>query len=783
MKNNEKLLTNQKKIAPLLNTGIDPGAILKIITKNWYFFAIAIVLALLVARYYIVHTIPVYRVYTSVLIFEEESNTSSDNDELLKGLGLPGGMRNLENQIKILTSRELTERAVRGLGFEIEYYYKTIRNQIPLYPDIPIEIKYSGKNPLPHNVELGIQYTGNDDFRLYSEAKNLNIKAKFGETIRFPDGDIIIICKDKDWFLTNRETDLNFVVHSPERLVKYFNSRLNVEMLNRSGSILEISMNGVNRYQDVDFLNELTAVFQDLSLEKKNLEANRRLEFIDNQLVDIRDSLIITENRLTQFRSAHRVMDLSVQGQAIISQVTTLENEKARLNLEANYYDYLADYLQKETTGELPMVPISMGIEDPALTSLVTELANLQEQLGGAGGGEKNPLQNMLKQRVRSKKAELMETLNGLRRANNLSSKENNDRLSRVNSQASALPVTERQMLGIERKFKLNDDIYTFLLQKMSELQMQKASNRPDNEVIDPASVLYSQMVAPNANMVYLIALFLGGAIPMLYFYLVFALNNRFRREDVVKLGDLPVVGNIPHIKGNTFTDIFENPDSVVAESYRLVRSRLQFITDEQKSPVMLVTSPMPGDGKTLTAINLAAVYSMLGKKTVLVGFDLRNPKFGRAFNLTKEQGVSTYLIGKDKVDDIIQETPHKNLFVITSGPIPPNPSELTASAATKMLFDELKTRFEYIIIDTAPVALISDTLHLISHVDAVLLVIRLNKTEKAMMSQALNETMENNEHVSLLINDMDINPKRYGYGEKYGYIKKPKKGKKNKQS
>lgn len=779
MKNSEKLPTDPKKNTPFLNTGVDPGAILKIITKNWYFFAIAIVLALVVARYYIAHTMPVYRVYTSVLIFEEENNTGSDNDELLKGLGLPGGMRNLENQIKIITSRELTERAVRGLGFEIEYYFKTVRNKIPLYPDIPIEIKYNGKNPLPHNVELGVHYIDGDNFRLYSEAQNLDIRATFGETIRFPDGDIIVICKNKDWFITNGETDLNFVVHSPENLVKFFNSRLHVEMLTRSGSILEISINGVNPYQDVDFLNELTAVFQDLSLEKKNLEANRRLEFIDNQLVDIRDSLVITENRLTQFRSAHRVMDLSVQGQAIISQVTTLENEKARLDLEANYYDYLADYLQKEAKGELPMVPISMGIEDPALTSLVTELANLQEQLGGQGAGEKNPLQNLLNQRVRSKKAELMETLNGLRRANNLATKENNDRLSRVNSQASALPVTERQMLGIERKFKLNDEIYTFLLQKMSELQMQKASNRPDNEVIDPASVMYSQMVAPNASMIYFIALFLGGVIPMLYFYLVFALNNSFRKEDLDKLGDLPVVGNIPHIKGNTFTDIFDSPDSVVAESYRLVRSRLQFVTDEKKNPVMLVTSPMPKDGKTLTAINLAAVYSMLGKKTVLVGFDLRNPKFARVFDLSKDQGVSTYLIGKDKVDDIIQKTFHENLYVISSGPIPPNPSELTASVATKKLFEELKTRFDYIIIDTAPVVLISDTHHLLPHVDAVLLVVRLNKTMKEMMSQALNETMENNDHVSLLINDVDIKLKRYGYGKKYGYIRETKKGKK----
>lgn len=773
MKNNNRVLYNNKNNPSLKNVGVDPGLILKILTKNWYYFVIAIILALIGARYYVAHSMPVYRVYTSVLIYEEENNTGSDSDALLKGLGLPGGMRNLENQIKIITSRELTQRALRRLGFEIEYYFKTVRNQIPFYPDAPIKISYNGKNPIPQNVEFGVQYLGNDDFRLYAEATGFDLKTAFGKPIELAEGSYITIeCKDKEWFKSNPETHLNFLSSSLDRMVQYFNNRLSVDVLTRSGSILEISMTGVNMYRDVDFLNELTAVFQDISLEKKNIEASRRIQFIENQLVGIKDSLVGTENQLTQFRSSRRVMDLSAQGQAIITQVTNLENEKARLSLEANYYEYLADYLKKDDTRELPMVPISMGIEDPGLTTLVTELADLQSQLAGQGGGEKNPLQTLLSQRFKSKKGELMETLAGLQRANNLASKENQDRIAKVNSQASALPVTERQMLGIQRKFKLNDEMYTFLLQKMSELQMQKASNRPDNEVVDPASVMYSQMVAPNVTMINFVALFLGAVIPMAFFYLTIALNNRFREEDISKLGDLPVVGNIPRIKGNPYTQIFGNPDSAIAESYRLVRSRLQFITNEKKNPVILVTSSMPGDGKTLTSINLAAVYSMLGKKTVLVGFDLRNPKFAKAFELTKERGISTYLINQDSVDDILQETFHENLSVISSGPIPPNPSELAASAASAKLFEELKKRFDYIIVDSAPIGLISDTHQLIEHVDSVLMVVRVNKTVKSIINQALTETMAGNDHVCVLINDVDFKPKKYGYGKKYGYTK-----------
>ncbi|GAF03236.1 GumC family protein [Saccharicrinis fermentans] len=771
MKNNNKSLNGNKTTASTIHMGIDPGVIIKILLKRWYVFVFFMVLSFVAARYYIGHTMPVYRVATSVLIFEDEGNSGSDNDELLKGLGLPGGMRNLENQIKILASRELTERALKRLRFEEDFYYKTVRNDISLYPNSPIKLVYEGKNPLPRNVEFHVEYLGNNDFRLFSEVQNINITSSFGKIIKFPDGNFRIDCINKQWFREFEGYNVSFVVRSLDRLVKYFNGRMSVNVLTRSGSILEISISGTNQTQDVDFLNELTAVFQDISLEKKNMEANRRIQFIDNQLVGIRDSLVLTENQLSQFRSSNRVMDLSAQGQAIITQVTRLENEKARLRLEANYYDYLADYLEKDAVGELPMVPISMGIEDPGLNNLVSELGSLQEQMSGEGGGEKNPLQSLLNQRVAKRKAELLETLNGLQRANKLAMQENNDRIAKINSQAAALPVTERQMLGIERKFKLNDELYTFLLQKMSELQMQKASNRPDNEVVDPASVMYSQMIAPNSTMIYFIAIFLGGVIPMLFFYLFFALNNRVREEDITRFGDLPIMGSIPHIKGNSFTEIFDNPESVVAEAYRLVRSKLQFVTKETKNPLILVTSAMPGDGKTLTSINLSAVYSLLGKNTVLVGFDLRNPKFANAFDLNNEVGVSTFLIGKHSVDEIIQETFHSNLSVISSGPVPPNPSELAASSKTQVLFEKLKERFDYIIVDSAPIGLISDTHHLTTHVDTVLMVARINKTLKDMMGHALQECMASNEHVSLLINDSNANNKKYGYGKKYGYI------------
>jgi tyrosine-protein kinase Etk/Wzc len=760
--------------------GIDPLVILSLILKNWYFFLIAIVAAFIGARFYIGHTLPVFRSTTTIQINETGERSLVNNDELLQGLGLPGGMRNQENQIMVLTSRALTERALKELPFEIEYYFKTLKNSISIYPELPIKVVFQNEPLLPRDTEFSITYLGTNKFILKSESEKfiLNKQFSFGVPIEMSGGSFRIELLNEEWMNRYKGGKLYFVIYSKTGLIEYFNSRLRVELLSRGGSILSVSIQGTNKARDVDFLNKLASVFQSISLDKKNAEAVRRIQFIDDQLVGITDSLSKTENRLQQFRSTNRVMDVSAQGQAIIAQTNNLDMEKARLSLEANYYDYLADYLAKDISREVPIVPITMGITDPGLTRLVTELADLQQQLLNKGAGEANPLQNLLAQRVRSTKEALLETLNGLRRANSLARSENQDQINKINAQASALPVTERQLLGIERKFKLNDELYTFLLETRANQHMQKASNVADSEVVDPADEHYSTIVSPNPIKVYFLGLFAGFGIPFLIIFLNFIFNKKLKNEDIARMTDIPVVGNIPHSEDKTRTVVFDQPNSTIAESYRLLRSRMQFFTKEATAPVILVTSSLPGEGKTYTAINLASVYSMLGKKTVLVGFDLRKPQIFQDFSLDNEKGVSTWLIGKDPLDYIIQETSFKNLSVITAGPIPPNPSELIALEKTDELINLLKKRFDNIVIDSSPIGVVSDSFHLMSLADACLLVIRPGKTLRDMLEITLNEINTSNaKGLGLVINDIQSDNKHYGIG-KYGYThdnKQPK--------
>ena len=780
MENKDTLFLSDEKLKPVINSGFDPLTILKILVRNWYWFFIFIILGLFFARFLLSHTLPVFNTSATILINETEDRPLVDNSELLQGLGLPGGMQNLENQMMIIKSRDLVEQTLEELPFDVDFYFKTFRNNLSIYPEMPLIITGESEAQLPKGIEFEISYIDSSTFGIRSMSKYhpLDLVAAFGNPIEFSRYRFRVDCRDSEWFESHRSQPLYFVLNNRASMVNHYSNRLKVELISRGGSILRVSKSGTNPTKDADFINKHIENFQDISLEKKNLEADRRIRFIDEQLTGISDSLSFTENRLQQFRSANRVMDVSAQGQSIIGQVAALEAERARLNLEANYYDYLAEYLNKDEAGELPIVPITMGITDPGLTRLVDELAALQGQLSTTGAGEMNPLQRNLEQRVRSTKSALKETLNGLRRANSLARSENQQQINRANAQASALPVTERQLLGIERTFKLNDELYTFLLETRAEQQMQKASNRANSELIDRADDRFSTVIAPSHTKVYFVCLFGSIALPGLIIFLSVLFGNSIKYEDVIRLPDASIVGQIPHESNKKNTIVLEDSGSSIAESFRLLRSRIQFLTRDSSNPVILVTSSMPGDGKTFNAINLASIYSLLGKRAVIVGFDLRKPKIFDEFNLKNDRGVSTWLIGKDSFENIIQQTQYDNLSVITAGPIPPNPSELIALKKTEELFKLLKARFDFIIIDTSPIGMVSDTYHLANLSDACLLVIRLNKTPRDVLTRTIRDMKTSGiKSISLVLNDISSKSNQYGYGEKYGYTGKRKRG------
>lgn len=751
---------------------IDFKKVFSQILSRRYLFGGALAGALMLAFLYNTFTLPVSRVSATILINEDSKSNPTGNDQLLEGFGLMPGLKNLDNQIMVLTSRNLVLRTLDELQFELEFFDRRLFKSKSFYPATPVQIVLVSGRPLPEDVVFSIKNIGNNMFRIDArkdKSFKIHKKALFGSPVEI-NGSVITITKTTT---EERNADGNrklyFIYHSRRKLVEDYIERLKIGPVTKKGTIVKVMLDGTNKNQDLAFLNTLTYSFVNMSLEKKNSEAIRTIEFIDDQLSGISDSLILTESRLQKFRSRNRVMNLSSQGQVIIDQVMRLETEKARLGMEKKYFDYLAEYLEKDFADEVPVAPATMGISDQGLSKLVADLADLQGQLYSKGMGTKNPMQSQLLLKIKNIKEALKETLKGLIVANDLAVKNNSTQINALNARASALPGTERELLGIERKYKLNDELYTFLLEKRAVAQMQKASNTADNEIIDYPEY-DNEPVSPKKALIYIFALMAGISFPFLWIFFANMFNVKISGiDEISSVTDIPVSGYIPHHKMKRNTILFDEPESPVAEAFRLLRSRLVYFIKDIRKPVILVTSSMPEEGKTTVAINLASAYSLLGKKTILVGFDLRQPGIYNDFSVENNHGVSTWLIGKDKLENVIIESKQSNLHFILSGPIPPNPAELTTLDRTDELIRLLKEKFEYIIIDTSPVGIISDTYHLISLADVCVLVVRQNHTIKELFADTLRDMKKSNaKSINLVVNDIIPNGRSYGYGSRY---------------
>ena len=753
---------------------LDFERIMFLLLSKWYYFVLVLAFSLLCAFLYNKFTIPVYRISASILIDEEDNGIQIENDHVLQGYGLGSSSANLDNQTMILSSRTLIGRTIDELDFDIDYFRKGLFNSISLYPHTPFYIVSGSIDSIPINVTFSFKLLENNIFLIKAKSRDslsLKVKSRFNEKIVFQGGAFMLETDSGILLSEYFNKKIYFVYQTPQSLIESYKERLAIQPVSEDGTILTLSLESTNIKKDLDFLNKLIEIYLNNSLDKKNEEAYRIIQFIDDQLIGISDSLIIAENKLQQFRSTHRVMDLSAQGQAIIEQAMNLENEKARLEIESNYYKYLAEYLAKDASGEVPIAPATMGITDPGLTRLVADLADLQNQLYSKSLGAKNPLQYQLNQRIRTTKEALRETLGGLMRANNLGENEINEQIRTVNAQASALPVTERQLLGIEREFKLNDELYTFLLEKRAEAQIKKASNMPDNELIDApeADIL---PVRPKKLLTYSLALIAGFVMAFFWVLIKDVFNNKVLKiEDIKMITYIPLSAYIPKNNLKISSVVLYEPTSFISESFRSLRSKMQYFTKGTENPIVLITSSMPEEGKTFTAINLASAYCLSGKKTILLDFDLRKPKIADIFELQNNPGISTWLIGRCELHEIINQTQFENLSVIPSGPVPPNPSELISLDKTKELLFFLKERYECIVIDSSPVGIVSDAYHISSFADTLILVVRQNFTLKNQLNHTINDmNFRSIKNISIALNEFQPETGRYVYNTKYGY-------------
>jgi tyrosine-protein kinase Etk/Wzc len=550
-----------KSSQPSLFGTINPQKLLILILNKWYVYVIAFIIAGGGGVLYLKYKIPTYNMTTTILIEEEETMPGAD---LLEGFAVRPGVQNLDNQIFIVTSYSLIRRVLEQLPFEVDVYRKGLLSKASYFPMSPIRIE-PGPEGLPYGGEFVFRYVEGDKFHLTARTKNfpeMDTILNFGQRLRYGNSSFTIYPQPELEDVYQARDKIFIMFRDNEMLTRQYMKRLEVELAARDGSIVILTLRGTNRVKDVVFLNKLSEVYINQNLEKKNTEAERIIAFIDDQLVDVKESLTITENQLQEFRSENRIMDVSAQAQQIIDQAVVLENEKATLKLKKDYYDYLAGYLAEANNQEAPLSPSAMGIEDPVITVQMQELAGLQAELFSGGVGDRNPLQAQLELRIRNTKQSIGEALQGIIRANDMAIAENEQQINNLNAEATSLPEKERQLLGFERRFNLNNVLYTYLLQARADAQIQSASNTPDNELVDPARS--SEIVAPLWPIVFMVALILAIGLPTLVILLFNVFQNKISTEDDLHfVRDIPILGHFPHSRLSYNTVVLTEPNSM----------------------------------------------------------------------------------------------------------------------------------------------------------------------------------------------------------------------------
>lgn len=783
-------MESPKKSAPQ-SEDIDLMRYLSLFASNWIWFAIALFLAFTMAYIFNRYTPRVYNVKSTLLIEEAQSTGGiADLEKLMPSGDYYGSWRNLENEIAILESYALNYRVMEEMQ-EFHIAYVPLRRHgfsgQRMYKTSPFVVRKLSDNQ-PSGVKMTIKFTGKDTYTIEVDEDDIrdkklkvrNVKEgkneySFGDVYSEYGFNFTVDLRDSTKSSVARDSRFLVWFESPASLANQYRSRLTIKPTKEGASVFTLSYNGYSPEQGADYLNTLMELYGKQGLELKTRAAENTITFIEEQLGFISDSLSNAENSMEKFRLNNRFVDLTLEGSLVLQKLEKLENEKNSLQLQLQYYEYLLEYIDShDETGSI-ISPSVMGVTDPVLVKLVEDLSVMQQRKKQLTFSMKDELPQVeaADSQIERVRASLRENVASAISQLKLTDATINDRISAVEKDLGRLPGTERKLIGIQRKFDLNNSVYNFLLERRAEAGIARASQMSDNRVIDRAVPRNSSLISPRTMKNYMIAIVFGLMLPMLLILLLDLLNNKIiGRHDIESITKAPIIGFISHSDYTSDVPVMEKPNSTLAESFRAVRTSLSFYTGQTKCPVFIVSSPVSGEGKTFVSVNLASIIAMMNKKVLIVGLDMRKPRVQTilARGNGNGLGMSNYLSMNADFNDVIVSTDVPNLWFALPGPTPPNPAELIGSPRMAEFIHRARSEYDTIIIDTPPVGIVTDALLLGSFANVTLFVVRQRYSTKASV-ELLDEIYRNGEmtNVAMLVNDISASG-YYGYGLRYGY-------------
>ena len=735
----------------------------------WYLFVIALAIALGMAMLKNRRWIPTYYSQGTIVIKESSPYGNSASSSLMQGFSVDAGYKNVNNQMIMLGSYDLMSRVVDSLPFlNVEYITQGRFKTRQLYRNTPIVIEYTRLHPRAY--EMMFLITSNEDGTMHisssDESMPLELDVHFGEPVSCPLFDI------KVWpteMLTS-STRVFFRFRTHESLVTEFMGRLQLSFVRDGSTVLALSLVSETPQRDCEFLDKLVDIYLLQNLEQKNKVAENSIRFINEQLENLQASLQVSEGAITDFRQENKFVDVNSYAGQLMGRISEYEQQAMELRLRETYFDYLIKYIHDNIEKDAVIAPTTMGVKEPVLVGLVQQLNDLRIKRGELT--QKNVYYAKYTKDIENVKLALEEVVTSMRASLEIEKTDLNNRYKDVEKSIRQLPEKELQMVAIERNYRIDENYYTFFRQKRAEAEIQKASNTPDNSIMDRArtTAVMNANAKSKTTTIYLV---IGLLIPFFLIIISELLNNKIRSpKDVVKLRKLRLIGTLRHAKKQNPTLVRASPRSSYAEMLRSIRTRMEFVLKRKEKMVISISSTESGDGKTFLATNLAALYGLTGKKTLLVDLDLRKPNIHTKLGLENGVGLSNYLVGECELNDaMVKDTPF-GFDLLRAGTIPPNPGELIHSDKLTQMMSDLREQYDFVVIDTSPIGLVPDAYAVIEQCDLCLYVIRCMETNKSFCKQTLDqmkEVIDNPEKVQIVLSDIPTEG-RHSYGSGYGY-------------
>ena len=756
---------------------IDLRQLVTNIRRKWHYFLVSIILLMAAALLYIRFTLPVYEAKLSILI-KDSKNTSKNIEDILSG-DIFGNAKNIATEIGILHSRSVLEETINELDLGVSYFSKPGIFSYPEYTTRPFNVKVIRISDGLKDEKFSLTILDTSRFKLEVEADNSFIsdyaygkEHHYGEEILTPYF-TLKVTRNEAAVAPANDNNYYFVVNSINKLIASYSEKMKVDPINKDATIVQVSILDKIPNRAVDFLNTLGRVYINRDIKDKSSIAALTLKFVDEQLEEISKTLNKTELELQKFKEEKGTVDLSEESRAYLERITAVDETRIKAEIDLHTLDYLYEYVSGAKDLE-SIAPASLGNPDPLLVSLIAKLKELQSkrQSLAYGSNAQSPMIKMLDEQIEQVRKSLIENINSLRNLAKSNLEGINKQLGEYENTIRHIPNIERELLSIRRNFTVNENIYLYLLQKKAETGIAKATAVSDNKILDDAS-LSDKPVIPNKKAVFIISFLLALFLPVVFILLQSYLKNTIsNREDVEKLTRIPIIGVVGHLSTGDRLVVASKPKSSIAEAFRSIRANLMFFGMADQQKIVLITSSVGGEGKSFSTLNLATVLSLQHHKVIIVGMDLRKPQLVNDLGVTNEDGVSTLLIGKTTLDKVIQKTNIEGLDIIPSGPVPPNPAELLSKKASLELLENLREKYDYILIDTPPVGIVSDAMMLMNYADINVFILRENYSKKEYI-KTINEYYAQGKvkNLCILLNDTGVSQRYgYGYGKGYGY-------------